>query len=1006
MNKITFRLVFVVLSLAAAAAPAFAQYGGFGQNKIAYDRFDWSIYRSTHFQIYYYPKEKDSLEKVASFAESAYDELSRALNYQIPHPIPVIIYATHAEFEQTNTDLNFIPEGTGAFALPTRDRIVTPIDQPDELLQKVIQHECTHIFQFELLFQGNFIKAYTSSPPQWFMEGMASYFGHDEDNYSRMYIRDAVLTDIVPEVAKRGNQLYGYFAYRFGHAVFDFIEAEWGKDAVREFVYEWRTSLGGGIEKVIRRAFDISAEDFDIKFRRYLRQRYLPILTSKGEPVDFGERYHARKEDDGQSWETSPTPFPSGDFLGAVSTYDENADLVVFSSRDRRLFRNLTKGYTTKYEYLVAQFVTISATEPGRAVGVSPDGNHMVAFVRRERGRNIALFDVLTKKLEREIPLPVDQELSPSFSPDGQSIVFSAVDKGRSNIFVYHLDTGKLDNATQDDAWDVAPTFSPDGKWIYYSSKSQDYNKIFRVDASNPAVREQITFGDFNDVDSSLSADGSRLYFSSDRDGGVYNIFSLDLKTGETWQHTNVVGGAFTPSVFTGKDGIEKLVFCGYYKLRFSLYLADAKKPIKKLAALTPPPAAAGAQSAARFTPAIEVAIDPEKIQKKPSHKLYIESANVAAGVNSDSTLFSDSSLLFTDNLGDRLLIASLQSISTYTDFNVLYLNLKNRLHLGGSIFDTREYFNGNEINVSTGFFSRGRRFLRQTGATLLASYPLDRYHRFDGSIGFISRSLDQPFFQTNADGTQAIFFGNRRDNDPTGSISFTGDTSLYTEIGPLAGRRYSISYSYTPDLKHGDEVVGTDGNGNPIVSKHGGTLAQSISFDIRQYLRITKRSTLAMRLFAARSTGNFPDIFSFGGYDTLRAYNFRSEIGNELAFGNVEYRFPLIDQIRLFGGFVLSNIRGRFFVDVGASNFSYSGQSFRFWNATGHDRDFTTLVDGVPTTATYHPYQLVNGLADYGYGISINLLGVDLHWDFAKKWDFRNSLSSFRTSFYIGTVF
>ncbi len=486
----------------------------------------------------------------------------------------------------------------------------------------------------------------------------------------------------------------------------------------------------------------------------------------------------------------------------------------------------------------------------------------------------------------------------------------------------------------------------------------------------------------------------------------MYNIFSLDLNTGETWQHTNVVGGAFTPSVFTGKDGIEKLVFCGYYKLRFSLYLADAKKPIKRLAALTPPPAPAGAQPAARYTPAIEVAIDPDKVQKKPSHKLYVDSANVAAGVNSDNTLFSDSSLLFSDNLGDRLLVASLQSISTYTDFNLTYLNMRKRLRLGASIFDTREYFIGSSLNVSTGLFSRGQRFLRETGATLIGSYPLDRYHRFDGSIGFISRSLDQPFFVTNESGSQAVFFGNRRDNDPTGSLSFTGDKTLYTELGPLAGHRYTLTYSYTPDLKHGDEVVGTDASGNPIVSKHGGTLAQSLSIDIRQYLRIFKRSTLAFRLYGARSTGNFPDIFSFGGYDTLRAYNFRSEIGNEVAFGNVEYRFPLIDQIRLFGGFVLNNIRGRVFVDVGASNFSYSGQTFVFWNGSGHDKEFTTLVNGVPTTATYRPYELVDGLADYGYGISVNLLGVDLHWDFAKKWDLRTSLSSFRTSFYIGAIF
>jgi len=243
------RLLRVALGIAfaASAVPAFAQ---FGQNKIAYDRFDWSIYRSTHFQIYFYEKEKGSLEKVASFAESAYDELSRSLNYQIPHPVPLIFYANHSEFEQTNTELDFIDEGTGAFALPSRDRMVVPIDVPDPYLQSVIQHELTHVFEFEILFQGNFLRAVTSPIPQWFMEGLASYYGHDETNRSRMYLRDAVLTDNVPAIA-RGQQINPYFAYRFGHAVFDFIEREWGKDAVRDFVYEWRSSVGGGVQRVI-----------------------------------------------------------------------------------------------------------------------------------------------------------------------------------------------------------------------------------------------------------------------------------------------------------------------------------------------------------------------------------------------------------------------------------------------------------------------------------------------------------------------------------------------------------------------------------------------------------------------------------------------------------------------------------------------------------------------------------------------------------------------------------
>lgn len=46
-----------LLFVALPASPA-------GQNKIVYDTFDWAIYTSTHFQVYYYSREKDTLQKV------------------------------------------------------------------------------------------------------------------------------------------------------------------------------------------------------------------------------------------------------------------------------------------------------------------------------------------------------------------------------------------------------------------------------------------------------------------------------------------------------------------------------------------------------------------------------------------------------------------------------------------------------------------------------------------------------------------------------------------------------------------------------------------------------------------------------------------------------------------------------------------------------------------------------------------------------------------------------
>ena len=102
-------------SRSSAGAQSTAQ--DFGKNKIAVPRRSTgrSTTRRTSTSTTT-PKGEPLLEKVVSFAESAYDRLSREFDYQIKEPMPLIYYATHSAFEQNNIIPNFIPEGIGAFA--------------------------------------------------------------------------------------------------------------------------------------------------------------------------------------------------------------------------------------------------------------------------------------------------------------------------------------------------------------------------------------------------------------------------------------------------------------------------------------------------------------------------------------------------------------------------------------------------------------------------------------------------------------------------------------------------------------------------------------------------------------------------------------------------------------------------------------------------------------------------------------------------------------------------
>jgi hypothetical protein len=975
-------VAFLVLAFVAALWFSPQDLNAFGKNKIVYDTFDWQVYRSTHFDIYFYEEERESLQKVVNFAESAYDDLSRKFNFQIATKIPLIFYATHSAFQQTNVELMFIPEGVGAFAEPVKNRMVMPIDMPDEDLLALIKHELTHIFEYEILFQGRLGRRVSGRPPLWFMEGLASFMAEDEDSRARMVLRDAVVNDVVPSVTR---DFGGYFAYRFGHAVFRYIVDKYDWDGLRDFVYEYRNSLGASIERPLKRAFDVTAEEFDTDFRAWLRRQYLPAIVTKGEPREYGQIF--RVGEGIRSQELSPAISPSGDLLLSLTTYKEDVDLAIFNVPKRTLWRNLTRGYSDQYEYVVAQGLT-TGPRMGRDVAFSPDGDRVAAFVKKERGRSLLLLNALTGRIEKMVAMEVEQQLNPTFSPDGTLLAFHGFSGNRADIFIYDLVTGEVTNLTQDSFYDAAPVFAPDGRSIVYSSVVDGYAKLFRLDLDTPSRRFQLTTGPWNDIDATFSPDGSRIFYASDRQTGrteeiarqlaeqderfrrrdgeevkppdpsnfaAYNIYSLDLASGDVLQYTDVLGGSFTPSVFLGEENEEKVVFASYYKQRWSLYVRPTKDPIRvaERVELASEPLMPGERT--EFLPPVEVAIDPSKIEKAGGFKMFIEDAQVNAGVASDQTYVSRSVIFMSDLLGNRRLVASLDSVSTFANFDFYYLDLRRRLSWGARVFDDRTFFVTQD--PGSGRVEQQRELYRQTAALGLVSYPFDRYRRIDAGLGYMSRDFNFPTFSLDGDLSWASY----ADEFPLASATFTGDTAQYKSFGPISGRRYRLTSTYAHDL---DE---------------GGALSNDYNLDFRQYLQLTSRTLIATRLFAGYSDGNRPNFYYFGGLNTLRGYDFRTLVGTRAAFANVELRFPLIDVIAT-PAIVLTDIRGSLFFDVGGAYFPH--QNFEF------------MRDG----------KLADAKGSVGYGVALRFWGLELHWDFARR--IHTDDDKFRTQFWIGQTF
>lgn len=943
---------------------ASAQYGvtNFGKNKIQYRDFDWRIYRSPHFNVHYYLEEENQLQRVVSIAESAYDHLSREFNFQISDPIPLIFYATHSAFEQNNVILNFIPEGVGAFASPVRFRMVMPVDLPDPELSELMLHELTHIFQYYMLFQGSLTKGVATAPPDWFMEGMASYMAKDENARDQMFLRDAVVNDNIPPVARANFS--GFFAYRFGHAVFDFIEERWGKDGFLDFIYEVRNTIGSQVGRAIKRAFRMEPEDFDIEFRRWLRKKYLPQLVETGEPGDFGRVFRIQRQTTSQ--EISPVASPSGDLVAAFSSYQGEVDVVLFDAQKRTFLRNLTKGYSNKYQYLVAQELALGR-KTGRDLSFSPDGNSIAVFAKRERGRSLLILDVLKGGIREIIDMPeIEQQTSPAYSPDGRKIAFSGHKGGHFDLFLLDVATREITQLTRDNLLhDSAPAWSPDGKSIAFVSTvgAEGHNKLFRIDVENPEARYALTTGESDENDPVYSPDGKRLYFTSDRSDGKENIFSLDLVTGELRQYTNVVTGAFMPTLLREPSGSERLVFTGFWQGTFDLYVTDVTEPVGTPETLPLPTAPSQPGELPRFEPDIQVSIDEANKSGYSGFNFFLEDATSFIGVDSNNTYIGRVLLSFSDYLGDRRILADLSSVDSFSNFNLLYIDLSDRLQWQVLLFDDRTFYITEDL--VSGRIERDRTAFQQTGAIASLVYPFSFYMRGELGAGYIFRKFNLQVGQVQPDGTIIPGTISISDDFPLIQGALVGDSARFAEYGAVTGRRWRLDAGYAPDLDN------------------SGTLVSTIDLDFRQYFAVTRRSNVAMRLFAGVSEGNVPSPYYFGGLDTLRGYDFRDFAGDHAFFANLEYRFPLID-VLVTPAATFRNIRGVLFFDIGGAWYD-DFEEFDFY-----DSDEKRLVDAQ---------------AAYGVGLTVQLLGLDFNWDFAKRFDLKDSRDA-RTSFWIGTRF
>ncbi|MBI2834863.1 MAG: PD40 domain-containing protein [Acidobacteria bacterium] len=962
------------------------------KNRIKYDKFDWQIYTTDHFEIYYYPELERHLERVAGYAESAYQQISADLKHDLAFKVPLVLFKTHSEFEQQNVLAEDVPEGVAAFAEPQRDRMVLPIDEPSDQLYGLIVHELNHIFEFDIIPRSLIRRGI----PLWVDEGLSDYMRGTWDPLDLMMVRDAAVADIIPKM----SDLEGYgmsanprLIYNLGHAVFEFIESRWGKEGIRQFLFSLRKSVIGGGDNAYEEALNLKPDEFDEAFDKYLKDRFKPF-RDKERPADYGKNLAPNPEKTKFPAVVSIEPSPSGDLIAAVAVNrkDGELDIVLLSAKDGQVIRNLTPGFDKDrgFEY-IAQPSGLGRFNNVPWISWSPVGDRIAYFARTEKRKTLIIQNVLTRKTEQRVGIKaVDEPESPNVAPGGRQVAFAGLQGAVGDIFVLDLDTLEIKNVTKDDFADYAPVYSPDGKSIVYLARVSGNNKLFRVDLAG-GTKTQLTFGT-HDEGAAKFVDNDTLVFSSTavdprtelspeaaRNGNIYNLWTLGLQTGELRQYTDALGGNVSPVVLRGET--DRIAFVTYYKGEYGIHTLTRKEPLHSVATsdFGAPGPIIDFQA-----PLTHTLITANKKKKGTFEKLFLEGRPpVNVGVTSGGDVFGGSQLTFTDVLGDQQFNVFAASISQYRTLSFSYINLARRFQYAAQGFSQTLFYYGLQpgllFDPALGFLSRDDAIATRTirGGSVYGIFPFNRYARLEvyGGVQQYREQYNDPALEQLAGEYQQQQFGTQVFRNGTFvplGIAVVQETTIFREFGPLAGNTFRIGYEVAP--------------------KVGNTLSrQTFDLDARYYLRLATSGVLALRFRGLKSWGEFPDFLFYGGNSELRGYRYLEFIGHRAFFANAELRFPLIEAMATPIG-VLGGIRGVFFFNVGAAGLNnapfkvFERKTERVTPVIGYrfnpqTEDFE-VINGQPRVIS--GFRLKDGRASYGIGLETFALGFPIHFDWS----------------------
>ncbi len=640
--SIILRRLALAAALGLGAAPgASAQVNQevFGPNRIQYKRFDWLIYGTANFNVYYYAGGQEAARNAAEYAERELRRVSSLIGYYPYAKTTILLYNSVGDLRQSNIGLDDAHYQTGGETSLSKNRIELAFDGRQTQFRRDLSYRLTKLLLQDMLYGGSLKdqlrSTYLLQLPPWFIDGAAAYVS---EGWS-VEMDDNVRSAVRHQSPRKAEAILARSPRLAGQSVWNYVAERYGYTSIQNVL---------NLTRITRDEEIGLASSLNVPPRQFMRDWFNYYYQQSDQPpVPFAEvadEQRLKTKNSRGFLYTEPVFSPDGRYLAYVANERGTYRVKVrdiSTGKERQLLRG---GYKTPDQQVDVR-MPLLAWRTATQLAVAEVRRGQVALrlktVSGQRGdgegivTRIKLAVGLTKGSGALASFA--QVLDMSYSTDGKQLVFSAVRNGQSDVYVLRAGQRAAQAVTNDIYDDVQPVFLPDNNAIVFSSNRPATDSLGTDKGTFARVVDN-----FDLFQATLSADGeaggrfraltnsianetrprvlapSQVAYLSE-ESGVRSVWQLDLSTrqhqpltsfGENIKTFDLNPGTQNLAFVFADQGREFVGFYPNYQAPAGLALAKtvrqetledrANRALRAAAPKAAPPVAAAADSVTR----------------------------------------------------------------------------------------------------------------------------------------------------------------------------------------------------------------------------------------------------------------------------------------------------------------------------------------------------------------------------------------------------------------------